>query len=91
MITKWMILIHVFKLWLVLQVGLDGEKLNIFTEQGSHKFEWTKVNKGPTLALTWYNVLLFLKTYLHRKVVCGFESELICNKEPISNTFFQQQ
>jgi hypothetical protein len=30
----------------VLQVGLDSEKLNIFTKQGSQKFEWTKV-KGP--------------------------------------------
>nr|XP_027193274.1 beta-galactosidase 13-like [Cicer arietinum] len=36
------------------KIGLEGEKLNIFTEQGSHRFEWTKVNKGPALALTWY-------------------------------------
>lgn len=47
----------------MLQVGLDGEKLNIFTEQDSHKFEWAKVNKGPSPALTWYKVLLFLKTF----------------------------
>lgn len=53
----------------VLQVGLDGEKLNIFTEQGSQKFEWTKVNKGPALALTWYKVYsCFLTTYLHSKI-----------------------
>lgn len=45
----------------MLQVGLDGEKLNIFTEQGSNKFQWTKVNKGPALALTWYKVFLFLE------------------------------
>jgi hypothetical protein len=44
----------------VLQVGLDSEKLNIFTKQGSQKFEWTKV-KGPALALTWYKVLLSLE------------------------------
>ncbi|CAK8540030.1 unnamed protein product [Lathyrus sativus] len=36
------------------KVGLDGEKLNIFTEQDSLKFEWTEVNKGPAPALTWY-------------------------------------
>jgi hypothetical protein len=44
----------------VLQVGLDSEKLNIFTKQGSQKFESTKV-KGPALALTWYKVLLSLE------------------------------
>lgn len=65
---------------IVLQIGLEGEKLNIFTEQGSHRFEWTKVNKGPALALTWYKVLLFLKTYLHNKMACGFERELICKR-----------
>ncbi|KAL1316021.1 hypothetical protein AAHE18_15G034600 [Arachis hypogaea] len=34
------------------KISLDGEKNNIFTEQGSQKVKWTKADKGA--ALTWY-------------------------------------
>ncbi|KAF5735934.1 beta-galactosidase 13-like [Tripterygium wilfordii] len=36
-----------------LQVGLDGEKLHVFTHKGSHSVNWTEAQRqGP--ALTWY-------------------------------------
>ncbi|KAK2435141.1 beta-galactosidase [Trifolium repens] len=35
------------------QIGLKGEKLNIFTEEGSKKVEW-KDAKGPASTLSWY-------------------------------------
>ncbi|KAF8406609.1 hypothetical protein HHK36_008698 [Tetracentron sinense] len=35
------------------QVGLDGEKLHVFTQGGSHRVKWTDA-KGPGPALTWY-------------------------------------
>ncbi|XP_038706012.1 beta-galactosidase 13-like isoform X1 [Tripterygium wilfordii] len=35
------------------QVGLDGEKLGLFSEGGSQKVEWTKAN-GVGPPLTWY-------------------------------------
>ncbi|XP_030523326.1 beta-galactosidase 13-like [Rhodamnia argentea] len=36
------------------QVGLDGEKVRIFTQGGSHRVQWTKATKGVGRALTWY-------------------------------------
>jgi hypothetical protein len=41
----------------ILQIGLKGEKLNIFTEEGSKKVEW-KDAKGPASTLSWYKVLV---------------------------------
>ncbi|KAK9285037.1 hypothetical protein L1049_024221 [Liquidambar formosana] len=35
------------------QVGLNGEKLHVFTQGGSHRVQWTKA-KGEGPALTWY-------------------------------------
>ncbi|MED6208636.1 hypothetical protein PIB30_047173 [Stylosanthes scabra] len=34
------------------KISIDGEKLNIFTEQGSQKVKWTKAEKKQALA--WY-------------------------------------
>ncbi|PNY14323.1 beta-galactosidase 13-like protein [Trifolium pratense] len=35
------------------QIGLKGEKLSIFTEEGSKKVEWKDL-KGPPSTLSWY-------------------------------------
>lgn len=37
------------------QAGLNGEKLQVFTEQGAQKVQWTKAT-GKGRALTWYKV-----------------------------------
>ncbi|OVA19595.1 D-galactoside/L-rhamnose binding SUEL lectin domain [Macleaya cordata] len=35
------------------KVGMDGEKLRVYTQGGSHRVQWTSA-KGPGPALTWY-------------------------------------
>ncbi|KAI4367230.1 hypothetical protein MLD38_022993 [Melastoma candidum] len=40
------------------KVGLEGEKLHLFNQAGTHRVKWTPV-KVPGAALTWY------KTYFH--------------------------
>ncbi|GAB4853176.1 hypothetical protein Ancab_017363 [Ancistrocladus abbreviatus] len=35
-------------------IGLDGEKLKLFTEEGAKKVKWVPSNKGIGPALTWY-------------------------------------
>ncbi|XP_057962376.1 beta-galactosidase 13-like [Malania oleifera] len=35
------------------QVGLNGESLRVFTQEGSHRVQWTKA-KGSGPPLTWY-------------------------------------
>ncbi|XP_056169560.1 beta-galactosidase 11-like [Syzygium oleosum] len=36
------------------QVGLDGEKVRVYTQGGSHRVQWTKATQGVGRALTWY-------------------------------------
>ncbi|KAF3434702.1 hypothetical protein FNV43_RR21787 [Rhamnella rubrinervis] len=36
------------------QVGLTGEKNQVFTEEGSKKVSWDKVKDGPQVGLTWF-------------------------------------
>ncbi|KAF8033180.1 hypothetical protein BT93_D1935 [Corymbia citriodora subsp. variegata] len=36
------------------QVGLDGEKVRLYTQSGSHRVQWTEATKGVGRALTWY-------------------------------------
>lgn len=45
----------VLKLLPILQVGLTGEKMKVFTQSGSHRVEWKKAD-GQRRALTWYKV-----------------------------------
>ncbi|KAJ4830522.1 hypothetical protein Tsubulata_041889 [Turnera subulata] len=39
------------------QVGLVGEKLQIYTDQGSNKVQWSKFSNGGN-PLTWYKILV---------------------------------
>lgn len=53
------------------QVGLTGERLQYFTEEGSSKVGWKKLNEGGNLGgvnapLTWYKVTKrILAVFLH--------------------------
>lgn len=61
--------------WKILQVGLMGEKLHVFTQGGSHRVQWTKA-KGAGPPLTWYKVLsstrfkVFSKTIIMQRMYC---------------------
>lgn len=39
-----------------LQVGLFGEKLQIYREENIHMVEWSKANTSLNQPLTWYKV-----------------------------------
>ncbi|KAF6166452.1 hypothetical protein GIB67_038189 [Kingdonia uniflora] len=36
------------------KVGMEGEKLKVFTQGGSHRVEWTDYKEGSGQPLTWY-------------------------------------
>lgn len=45
-----------------MQIGLKGEKLQYFTEEGAQKAKWTPA-KGAGDYLTWYKVVLQRKIF----------------------------
>lgn len=47
------LLLHLMK---SLQVGLFGEKLQIYREENIHMVEWSKANTSLNQPLTWYKV-----------------------------------
>lgn len=49
------------------QVGLNGERNKIFTEEGSQKFDWSDIKEQKS-ALTWYKVMFFISSSNEQKM-----------------------
>lgn len=66
------------------QVGLDGEKNQIYTEKGSQKVQWIKA--GPSQGVTWYKViplqhLFFFFNDLKNAVCCAKNESCLLNRD----------
>lgn len=54
-----------------MKVGLDGEKLQIHSDSGSGKVQWSKLGSSDHQPLTWYKVKVHNSSLNLRSAKCG--------------------
>lgn len=79
----------------LMKVGLLGEKLQIYTDMGSQKVQWSKFGDSTTRLLTWYKVweILFLHALRLIYIICimclGQKFLLLLKGHPVHSDFLK--